>query len=65
MGDEDDDWAVLEQRKDFSEMDGPEDLSPTSLIEPDNSGDDSDLWLRILLALVLGAGLVSWWIGYR
>jgi serine/threonine protein kinase len=65
MGDEDEDWAVLEQRRDFSEMAGPEALLPAQRVETVDSEDDSDLWLRILLALMLVAGFVSWWIGYR
>jgi hypothetical protein len=36
MGDEDDDWAVLEQRRDFSEMQEPSEkgsrLSPTTAL---------------------------------
>ena len=62
MGDEDDDWAVLEQRRDFSEMDGPEALTPKApqAPSPDSSrGSRPDKRVGIVMLLVVVAVVVA------
>ena len=66
IGDEDEDWAVLEQRRDFSEMEDAQSLPNGTESPPVESPPDStDLWLRILAGFALVGGVVAWWFRYR
>ena len=64
MGDEDDDWVVLEQRRDFSEMQEPQVKSPRS--SPSTAFGDvrpaeevERRWLYVAVALVIAVAIVS------